>query len=360
MRDPAQYFSTDYFEARAKFRAACQARGVTVETYYNPTPGPRATELTTDVAFFGRADAARLVVLASGTHGLEGLTGSGAQVAWIRKGGPDSLPDDVAVLVIHMINPWGSAWRRRQNEDNVDLNRNFVDFSGPLPTNDYYADLQPAIACRDWDGPKRDAARAAITAYRTDRGEKAYASALFQGQYQDDKGIGFGGARPTWSNETIHQILNAHARSAKQIAFIDYHTGLGPYGYGMLINTNEAGSEGLALAKAWFGDDVVAIKTSNDLPYDIQGDMCSAVQKLLEPAVVVTVALEYGTFEVDRLLGLQLDDCWVHNHGDVYSEIGENVRGELQHFFYPAEPEWFAKVLDRSEEIVGRAIRGGV
>ena len=35
------------------------------------------------------------------------------------------LPDDVAVLMIHLINPWGTAWMRRVNEDNIDLNRNY-------------------------------------------------------------------------------------------------------------------------------------------------------------------------------------------------------------------------------------------
>lgn len=358
-KEIAQHFSADYFEARAKFRAACHAQGAAMEIYYNPRPGPYATELTTDVAWFGPRDADSIVILVSGTHGLEGLTGSGCQVAWIRERGTASLPPGVAVLMIHMINPWGAAWRRRQNENNVDLNRNFHDFSQPLPANPFYDMLQPALTSSAWAGPERAAAEDEIAAFRRREGEKAFAAALFQGQYTDPFGIGFGGQSPTWSNAILHQLLDSHCRHARRVAFIDFHTGLGPFGHGMLINTNPADSEGLALAREWFGDEIVAIKSSeSDLPYDIRGDMCSAVERALAPATVVTIALEYGTFDVDRLLGLQIEDCRLHNHGDPQSERGREIKQALQHFFYPATEPWFSMVHARALEVLDRAVKG--
>ena len=39
----------------------------------------------------------------------------------------DSPGAGTAVVLIHMLNPWGAAWQRRHNEDNIDLNRSFVD-----------------------------------------------------------------------------------------------------------------------------------------------------------------------------------------------------------------------------------------
>jgi hypothetical protein len=53
-----------------------------------------------------------------------------------------SLPDDVAVLMIHLINPWGTAWIRRVNEDNIDLNRNYLDLHRQPPHNEHYEALQ--------------------------------------------------------------------------------------------------------------------------------------------------------------------------------------------------------------------------
>src|SRR3546814_20820083 len=44
----------------------------------------------------------------------------------------------VGILNVHLINPWGTSWKRRVNEDNIDLNRNYIDFSRPLPHNPLY------------------------------------------------------------------------------------------------------------------------------------------------------------------------------------------------------------------------------
>ncbi len=49
-----------------------------------------------------------------------------------------SVPDDLAVVLIHAINPYGFAWIRRVNEDNVDLNRNCIDFGAAIPENPGY------------------------------------------------------------------------------------------------------------------------------------------------------------------------------------------------------------------------------
>ncbi len=355
----SDHFAATYASARAKFRAAAEKAGATMTAHVHPEKGPDGDELTTDVARFGPADAERVVFIVSGTHGLEGLAGSGCQAAWIKSGGPARLPEGVAAVAVHMLNPWGCAWSRRQTEDNVDLNRNFLDFSEPLPQNDHYEALRPALRCPAYDGPLRDQARADIAAFRAERGERAYICALFQGQYADPTGIGFGGQKPTWSNRTFRQIVAHNARTAKAVALIDFHTGLGPFGHGMLINTNAAGSQGLALAKSWYGHDMAAVgERPEDIPYEIKGDLCGALERMLGNAVVVPTALEYGTFEVERLLSLQIDDCWLMNHGDVNAQLGRRIREELRRFFYPATAEWLAMIEPRALQVIGQAIAG--
>ena len=353
------HFAATYASARAKFSAATEKAGAKMAVHIHPEKGPDGGELATDVARFGRNDAERVVFIVSSTHGLEGLAGSGCQVAWIKSGGPARLPDGVAAVLVHMLNPWGCAWSRRQTEDNVDLNRNFLDFSEPLPNNEYYEALRPALRCPAYDGPLRDQARADIAAFRAERGERAYVCAVFQGQYSDSTGIGFGGQQPTWSNRTFRHIVENNAASAKAVALIDFHTGLGPFGHGLLINTNAAGSPGLALAKSWYGDDMAAVgERPQDIPYEIKGDLCGALERMLKGAVVVPTALEYGTFEVEQLLGLQIDDCWLTNHGDVNSEQGRKIRAALRQFFYPATAEWLAMIEPRALQVIGQAIAG--
>ena len=91
----------------------------------------------------------RGLLVISGTHGVEGFAGSMCQTAWLSEGA--ALPDDLAVVLVHAINPYGFAWIRRVNEDNVDLNRNCIDFSASLPENVGYDQLAEALVPPTWD-----------------------------------------------------------------------------------------------------------------------------------------------------------------------------------------------------------------
>ena len=68
----------------------------------------------------------------SGTHGVEGYCGSGIQIGFLKEGLFAELPDDMSVVLLHAMNPYGFSNDRRVNEDNVDLNRNFLDFAAPI------------------------------------------------------------------------------------------------------------------------------------------------------------------------------------------------------------------------------------
>ncbi|MFO1209385.1 MAG: DUF2817 domain-containing protein [Amaricoccus sp.] len=87
------YMPLDYPTMRAEFLDAARAAGAEIAEYPHPLPGPHGEALATDAAWIGPRDAARLLVLNSGTHGVEGAYGSAAQVAWLRKGAsPFSFP----------------------------------------------------------------------------------------------------------------------------------------------------------------------------------------------------------------------------------------------------------------------------
>ena len=109
----ADSFSHDYPEARAKFLEAAAAAGGVLDAVAHPMRGPDGGELATDIAWFGPHDAERVLVMLSGTHGVEGFCGSGAQVHWLRRGEAKRLPSGVAVMMLHAVNPYGFAWSRR-------------------------------------------------------------------------------------------------------------------------------------------------------------------------------------------------------------------------------------------------------
>jgi hypothetical protein len=106
----ADSFSSDYATARGKFRDAAREAGGQLDSVGHPQPGPDGGDLSTDIAWFGPRSAPAVLVMISATHGVEGFCGSGAQIDWLRRGEASRLPKDVAVLMIHVVNPYGFAW----------------------------------------------------------------------------------------------------------------------------------------------------------------------------------------------------------------------------------------------------------
>ena len=119
-------FSESYAQARGRFLEACGYPGAAVEGHQNLNSDPAQRDLWTDVALLGPPNADEVLVLCSGTHGVEGFCGSAIQTGLLQGGLSSRLERQRAVL-IHALNPYGFANLRRANEDNVDLNRNFVD-----------------------------------------------------------------------------------------------------------------------------------------------------------------------------------------------------------------------------------------
>jgi len=190
MRDvaAARSYSVGFAELRQRFRNAAQRAGAELTEYVHPLHGPAGEVLATDIAFIGRRSAPKVMVLISGTHGVEGQFGSACQTAWLEENAPWRLPDDTAILAIHLINPWGTAWSRRVNEDNVDLNRNFIDWQAAAPKNEKYADLHAALVCQEWEGPDRVRADEALDAARKRLGGHAGIAPIVEAGQRDPSG----------------------------------------------------------------------------------------------------------------------------------------------------------------------------
>ncbi len=231
MAHPRDYFSATYADARRRFTEAAKAAGFAPERHINSkVKGPAGEELSTEVVRIGPKDAENVIFVSSGTHGVEGFCGSGAQVGMLANGLHRELPKNTALVFIHAINPHGFAHERRVNEDNVDLNRNFRDHATKPPHNKAYAEVHDHLIPADWDGPARKAADAAIVKYIAERGERAFQAAVSTGQWEFPDGLFYGGKAPTWSNQLWRRLIREHARNARRIVHLDFHTGLGAYG----------------------------------------------------------------------------------------------------------------------------------
>ncbi len=258
------FFSESYAQARVQFLEAANLAGARIENYENPSArGPGNVRLFTDTAWIGDADAKTVLLNTSGSHGAEGYAGSAAQLAWLKTGGPSRLPSGVAVLLVHGVNPYGFAWGLRGTENNVDLNRNFLDHAAPHPENALYEEMHAFLCPEKMDESSMQSCLAASSKLSQRHTQWELEDALSRGQYTHPDGYHFGGTRPEWSNLTIRRIVRRELRGVPHIGFIDWHSG--PTGNGELIHLCFSDPSGPQFSRAanWWGRHALDPRTVN-------------------------------------------------------------------------------------------------
>jgi hypothetical protein len=355
-----EYFSKNYREAAKRFEEVAGAVGLTIERHTNGNgKGPNGGELFASVARIGPKGTPNVIFANSATHGVEGFCGSGCQIGWMAMALHHELADDTALVLVHAINPHGFAHERRVTEDNVDLNRNFRDFSRKAPANPAYAEIHAHLVPADWEGAAHKAADAAITAYIARNGERAFQSAVSTGQWEFADGLFFGGNGPTWSHKTWRTIIRQHAAGARRIVHLDFHTGLGGYGDCELIfgpSLRKAGD--LERARAWFGNVAYTGDGGESLSANVQGVNCNALPEEVPGAEVTAIALEYGTKPVMDVLNALRADHWLHKHGNTTTAQGQAIKRRMRAAFYGESDDWKERVFAKSVEVLRQSIAG--
>ncbi|MET4483636.1 DUF2817 domain-containing protein [Bradyrhizobium sp. F1.13.3] len=366
MNDPVveaanERFSSNYFEAREKFRDYV-AKSTTGQAavYKSPARGPGEEELSTDVAWFGDRRATKIGILVSATHGAEGYCGSAAQLDWLARRGYESLKSDEAMLLIHALNPYGFAWDRRVTQEGCDLNRNFVDFTRSLPRNDAYDLLADYLVPREIDGPVLAVAEEAIDKFRKEHGELAYRKARSSGQYRHPTGMFFGGFGPTTARQTLERIVSDYDIEARKfVLIIDYHTGLGPYGYGELQCEQASGMSGYRRARDIFGLSVTSPDLGTSSAVVLNGTQDDYWQRLLGDRHVY-VCLEFGTYPPEAGRPVMRADHWLYAYRqtEIETAFGAQIRERVKQHFYPDRPDWKEMVLYRCRQVHRQMIEG--
>jgi len=351
-------FAADYAGAHARFRHACDRHEHSGyrEFVYRQT-GPDKEKLVTATAWLGNKNASRVLVLQSATHGVEGFCGSAIQVDCLDYFIESKLPDDLAILFIHALNPHGFAWLRRVNEDGIDLNRNFVDFNQPLPVNEGYRTLAKDIL------PESESEFAAaserLKLKQQEMGRVAYEKAMSGGQYEFADGLFYGGQSASQSRLYLEEIFHAYQlHKRKKIAVLDFHTGLGPFGYGEAICDHPPGSAGVKWAKRVYGDSVTepALGSSSSVPK--LGLVDYFWQESLGDRVCF-ITLEFGTYAIENLFEVLRHDHLLHRQALKWNDRKtQKVKQAISNHFYPATVDWQEMVLCRGRQVIQQAING--
>lgn len=314
-------------------------------------PGPDGT-IAMDIAYWHNNSSDAVLVISSGTHGIEGYCGSFVQCALMDEGVIARAAENASVLLIHGVNPFGFAWQRRVNEDNIDLNRNFIDHASPHPVNEGYRELADLLEPSEWhdDTDKQINRGLSAAAKRHSDDPRWLQAAMSGGQYEFPNGLFFGGLEPSWSYQAIMQVADTHLRN-RDVIWIDIHTALGEFGTAQCIVDIPPESPQLQRAQALWGDRVGNIAAESSVAVNVSGTVVEGVQREMGQSILWT-GLEYGTVDPGEV-GLSLiQDQWLHRHGELSSEMGRSVKSRMMNTFFPDESRWRSAVLDIAHEVV--------
>lgn len=343
-----------YQDARRDFLERARAADAEVTVHDHPAPGPDGEVLATDVVWLGPADARSVVVVVSGTHGVEGYAGSALQRTWLRDLDP-VRPPHVGVCLVHAMNPYGFAWVRRVNEDNVDLNRNFVDFDHP-PENAGYDSIADLLVPESWDDASQAETTAALLERAGEIGLDTFQQWVSGGQYRHPDGLFYGGTGPVWSHRMLDTMLAGTLTDRDRIVMIDLHTGLGPWGVGELISSDAPDDPAYRRAVSVFGDDVTSLQAGDAVSAELAGEWLPHAADRLSPAEVTAVALEFGTVDGVTVLQALRADAWLQAHGDPSSADAAPIKADLRAAFADDDPSWVAELDRRFRSVLAAAL----
>ena len=261
-----------------------------------------------------------------------------------------NVPKGCAIVLVHVLNPYGMAWLRRANENNVDLNRNFLSpgetWKGAPPL---YSRLDPLLNPPTPPGADRFGWRLAAMALR--HGPRRLKQAIAEGQYEFPRGLFFGGRALEPGARLYLDFLRRNLARAEYLFAIDMHTGLGPRGGETLVL--EAGARATPaseLARAL--DRNLIDLAAGDAAYRIRGGMGSALSTALPGARTDFLLEEIGTYPAHTVLAALREENRCHHHD---SGLAHSAKRALLEAFAPSSPRWRRHAVEKSTQLLNAA-----
>ena len=354
--DLPSFFSEDYATARRRFREHAHAAGFDLAAFPIDQQGPDGSELTLDVARSGEEGARGALVVSSGLHGIEGFFGSAVQSAWLAHRAAEARArPGLRVVLIHALNPYGFAWRRRVNEDNVDLNRNFMlpgqPFEGAHPAYRELAGLlNPETAPRRVDTLYLEAIPALLR-----HGMSALTNAIAQGQYEYPRGLFFGGREPSQTQRILDQHITSWVGAAERVLHVDLHTGRGKFGTHALCADVPVASERFQALQRIFGRDAVEGFDTSGVLYEVRGGLGAWLSARFAPAAYDCVLAEFGTYPGVRVLAAMRAENRAHHYAPAAAQERERTKRRLLATFCPPSRRWRQHVVRDALQVIERA-----
>jgi hypothetical protein len=255
--------------------------------------------------------------------------------------------------MIHVVNPYGMAWVRRMNENNVDLNRNFQadgEFTGVPPI---YHCLNKALnlkrSSKFFDFFYLNALWCVLC-----HGRHECKQAVGQGQHEYPKGLFYGGKRLEQESSLVLEWIRENLSGVRRIVTVDVHSGLGPYAYDSLLVHYPSASDQVQVLQRRFGEQI-RCNHGSDVAYRIKGGFLEALERMLPDTQCFSITQEYGTYGVLKVLKALRDENLYHHHAAPNVDVRHWSKQALIRTFCPDDPNWRQTVLRRGQQLVNRA-----
>jgi len=385
------FFPADYDEGAARFREAAADAGASIQSM-------KVQGLTTDVAILRSGDKSdkRVLVHISGTHGPEGYLGSAVQYAALKHLAATGMYKTRAklptIVFVHALNPFGFKHHRRVNEDNVDLNRNFltaeewVEVKALDPNYARQVDLQHIINPTSMPSSYHqlnNIYQLVMSGYYISRyGMNTLKTAMVAGNYVNPTGYSYGGTGYTASARNLMDLLLKKLdlpSKTKKLVLIDVHTGLGPTAVDTLLVNGDSLStvervfpteysgkgiggkdsgRAIGALKSTFGGNIAASAVSKGYELTkgpLTASFCNdMVAPTLNASEKLCITQEFGTVSVGTVGMTAIADNYAWHHGsDAEREYYSN---KLKGVFYVETSGWKRKTVHRGMALLLQAI----
>ena len=300
-----------------------------------------------------------LIILTTGVHGMEGYIGSVMLDVFFEEIYTTLNKDTTGILVVANVNPYGMKYKRRYNENNVDLNRNFIiDWNNfDLASNKDYPEvksfLQPEgkIGNALWH---EVAFYGSLAKEAISKGASKVSDALLTGQYEYPQGVYYGGNGDEISTKYLKSVFTECIDGEYQnLVHIDIHSGYGPR-YNMVIFNSVYETMTEAQTKEAFQYDYVISHDSESF-YATTGDTTDYFYRLAESKKtnkeLFSTCFEFGTIGdsfIDSILSLKytVDENRNHWYPSDNATATAVVKENYNELFYPTETKWREKTVN--------------
>lgn len=297
--------------------------------WIHPERGPDGRELRTYAVRFD-GDPKRVLISISGTHGAEAFIGSLIQQRLLERLSKRQGARLPTVILIHNLNCFGSAWIRRGNHQNIDLNRN--SWSGPVPEHPAFERYVSLLGSK---GALEFGARLALQLPDIPRfGLGPVLEAVARGQSAHPESPFYCGRERSFEIRSLQNYLKSEI-NPDHLQVLDIHTGLGSYMQESLIAEPD-----LTLKQAQEFESLFATKlidTRSPGYYPTTGTLGQIFPETFPQTKIGYLTQEFGTRNFLTVLkALVLENSSWQKQKSMDSQRID----PMLHAFFPAEKDW--------------------